>query len=287
LDRIAELLREEPAPVPQPAQAAGSTSRERAWAPAPPPRAPSYNDFKERVTAPPASTVRRSKRWPVALAVAGIGALAVALAVATAVKRDGPGRAPDAFGTQTSGPASQAQTVPENKPDPVFPPDSEEETPEPSAASRESDPLIPPEDELKPAPTEASSATATDQTAIQGLIYRWAAATRAGDADAQSAFYAPRVDVFYRARNVSRDWIRRNRDEALRKAGDIRTFKVSNLHMQQPTWDRAVVTFDKEWDFAGRKRDRGKVRGELVLLKRNGEWYISSERDVRVLERGA
>jgi hypothetical protein len=212
----------------------------------------------------------------------------VALAVATAVKRDEPGRAPDAAGAEPSGPVSQTQPVPEDKPDPVFPPDNEDETPEPSAtASRESDPIIPPEDESKSARTEASSATATDQVAIQGLIYRWAAATRAGDADAQSAFYAPRVDVFYRARNVSRDWIRRNRDEALRKAGDIRTFKVSNLHMQQPTWDRAVVTFDKEWDFAGRKRDRGKVRGELVLLKRNGEWYISSERDVRVLERGA
>jgi hypothetical protein len=42
--------------------------------------------------------------------------------------------------------------------------------------------------------------------------------------------------------------------------------------------DRALVTFDKEWQFA--RGGAGKSRSQLRLRKVDGEWRIASERNL-------
>jgi hypothetical protein len=156
-------------------------------------------------------------------------------------------------------------------PPPAPPPDE-------AARLEEVEPEPREEAEIPPAPVPAE-----EEAAIRDLLDRWAATIRARNAYAQAELYAPTVDVFYGARNVTQDWVRRRRLEELQSAIRVRRFDFSNVHTELPAANRAVVTFDKSWDFAGRKRRQGLARSQLVLLKVDGRWRISSERDVRLL----
>jgi hypothetical protein len=59
---------------------------------------------------------------------------------------------------------------------------------------------------------------------------------------------------------------------------------ISNLSVTpDATGERATAVFDKEWVFDGaEKSSSGKVKSELQMRKINGEWKITSERDLKV-----
>jgi hypothetical protein len=68
----------------------------------------------------------------------------------------------------------------------------------------------------------AEAALNSEATEITNLLDRWVAAVRARDTASLIALYAPKVDTFYRARNVGRDFIRGERQRDFRRAGTIR-----------------------------------------------------------------
>ena len=119
----------------------------------------------------------------------------------------------------------------------------------------------------------------TDATEITHLLDDWVAAVRNRDAEALAKLYAPRVERFYRSRNVSRDFIRRERTRDLQRAGTIRRYEITDVEtrLQQP--DEAVVTFNRFWDFARGPRRAGKTRTQLTLKKVEDSWLITGERD--------
>jgi serine/threonine protein kinase len=132
----------------------------------------------------------------------------------------------------------------------------------------------------------AAPPVADDQTAIRSLLESWAAAFRNGDVDAQVSFYAPIVDRYYGQRNVPRERIRRERQQALEKLGDVRQYDISNIYVQLTSPNTAVATFDKAWDFGSSKGSyAGKVKQQVSLRKTDGVWRIASERDIHVYRR--
>jgi hypothetical protein len=93
-------------------------------------------------------------------------------------------------------------------------------------------------------------------------------------------FYAADVNAFYGARHVSREWIKQNREKALSRVGKIRELIIDNVQLRQDRADHAMAIFDKSWDFGGRYS--GKVKQQLELGKLDGNWRITSERNIHV-----
>lgn len=150
-------------------------------------------------------------------------------------------------------------TVPETKPKP---------SPAAPADRGESDRVA-----AKPAPAEA---------AIRDVIDRWVETSRNKNAAGQAALYAPRVQRFYGAQNVTRDWVRRYRASAFRRSGPVRRFDLDNVQLNVTGPDAASAIFDKSWLFGGRSPYSGKVRSQLVFNKIEDQWLITSERDLHV-----
>jgi hypothetical protein len=90
------------------------------------------------------------------------------------------------------------------------------------------------------------------------------------------------VYVFYNRRNVTRMGVREDRSRALSTYPEIRKYTISDVQLESLTATRAVVTFDKEWDTAGRGRSAGAEKGRLTLERLNGDWKIVAEQEVRV-----
>jgi len=129
--------------------------------------------------------------------------------------------------------------------------------------------------------TADRSAGATDDTAqVRTVLDQWIAAARARDIGRQAQFYAPKVEAYYGARNVSRDWVRHNREQTLQRVGQIRELNIRNVQVQVDRPGHAIATFDKTWDFA--PQFAGQVRQQLILRKTDAGWKIVSERDTRV-----
>ncbi len=129
--------------------------------------------------------------------------------------------------------------------------------------------------------TADRSAEATDDTAqVRAVLDQWIAAARARDIGRQAQYYAPKVEAYYGARNVSRDWVRHNREQTLQRVGQIRELNIRNVQVQVDRPGHAIATFDKTWDFA--PQFSGQVRQQLILRKTDAGWKIVSERDTRV-----
>ncbi len=207
---------------------------------------------------------RHGRSWLLYAMAAGA---AIGILLAVLFLRDSPPRGVSARTTAGEGVSAPAPAKPQ-------PPAPSANRPQPAvgATRGESD--------------RATLAPPDDQSAIRSLLENWAAASRSGNVDAQASFYAPVVDRYYGQRNVSRDRIKRERQQALEKLGDVRRYDISNIHVQLTGPNTAVATFDKAWDFESSKGSyAGKVKQQVSLRKMDGVWRIATERDVHVYRR--
>lgn len=117
---------------------------------------------------------------------------------------------------------------------------------------------------------------------IDALLSKWRDTLIHHDLDGHVSCYAPMVYVFYNRRNVTRMGVREDRSRALSTYPEIRKYTISDVQLESLTATRAVVTFDKEWDTAGRGRSAGAEKGRLTLERLNGDWKIVAEQEVRV-----
>jgi uncharacterized protein (TIGR02246 family) len=219
-----------------------------------------YEAARERARA------RRHGRHWMLYAVAAGAALGILLAVL--FLRDSP--PPNVSARTASGDGVSASTSAKTQPS----------APSPNGQQATRGPTRGESDRVAPAPPD-------DQSAIRSLLENWAAASRSRDVDAQASFYTPIVDRYYGQRNVPRDRIKRERQQALEKLGDVRLYDISNIHVQLTGPNTAVATFDKAWDFASSKGSyAGKVKQQVSLRKMDGVWRIATERDIHVYRRG-
>ncbi len=110
----------------------------------------------------------------------------------------------------------------------------------------------------------------------------WRALTESRDLNDYMKYYADTVD-YYNKRGASAASIRADKQRAFGSFDSIE-MNISNLSVTpDATGERATAVFDKEWVFDGEeKSSSGKVKSEIQMRKINGEWRITSERDLKV-----
>jgi serine/threonine-protein kinase len=155
---------------------------------------------------------------------------------------------------------------------------------EPSTANVNSSP--PKQDEIFTPQfgSRSASVRASDPVVLRGNVNAWIAATNARDVNKQLAFYMPRLNFFYRARNVSLAAVRAEKIRALQQANAI-NISISEPEITLSDDGRtAIMRFRKQYVFAGRRGNRrGEVVQELRWLKTDSGWKIIGERDVQVI----
>lgn len=140
------------------------------------------------------------------------------------------------------------------------------------------------------AKTDSPATTLTDEqraqedmTSLRGLLEAWVAATNARDLEKVMQFYSSKVDAFYRARNVSQDFVRADRARLFQRADaiEVKTNDPEiNINRDDGT---ATMRFRKAYvtRMDGREH-RGEVIQQLQWARTAEGWKIISERDVKV-----
>jgi serine/threonine protein kinase len=143
----------------------------------------------------------------------------------------------------------------------------------------------------KPSPTpekkDAARASEADKKALRSAFDAWVAATNSRDINRQLSHYAPRLEVFYLSRNVSRDEVLSEKKSTIGRAARV------SITVGEPEVEfgrdglTAVMTFRKKYVIeSGGKRQSGEVMQELRWSRTKSdkqEWRIAGERDLRVI----
>lgn len=112
-------------------------------------------------------------------------------------------------------------------------------------------------------------------------LYAWKSMLESHDINGYMGNYADSVD-YYRKRGVSVNAIRADKARAFRIYDSMRVNISNETAAMGPDGNSASVTFDKEWHFTGRSRSEGKTRSQLDLIRINGIWLITGERDLKL-----
>ncbi|HEX8709786.1 MAG TPA: nuclear transport factor 2 family protein [Pyrinomonadaceae bacterium] len=124
-------------------------------------------------------------------------------------------------------------------------------------------------------------------SSLRGALEGWVVATNARDLEGLMKFYSPRMDSFYRARNVSQDVVRADRTRLFQRAESVAVNIGDPEITMTPDGPTAVMRFRKQYVIRvdGRER-RGEVIQQLQWQRTDEGWRIVGERDLRVLRKG-
>jgi YD repeat-containing protein len=126
-----------------------------------------------------------------------------------------------------------------------------------------------------------------DFASLRGAFDSWLAATNARDLERLLKFYSPRLDAFYRARDVSQDVVRADRTRLFQLAEAIEVRADAPEITVSGDGRSATMHFNKEYLMrAGGRVRQGKVVQQLRWQLTDEGWRIVSERDIKVLSRG-
>jgi YD repeat-containing protein len=119
---------------------------------------------------------------------------------------------------------------------------------------------------------------------LHWALAEWIAATNARDIGRQISFYTPRVDAYYRVRDVSREFVRADKSRVFQKA-DVIDVRAGEPEIRTtPDGRAATMRFRKQYVIQGEGQDRrGEVVQELRWRLTEVGWKIFSERDVKVI----
>ncbi len=139
-----------------------------------------------------------------------------------------------------------------------------------------------------PSPTPTAKPTINPEQAknitgdVKDVVDDWKNASEDLDMTSHLSNYADTVD-YYNGGKIGIAKIRADKEKAFSQYDSI-NFNIDNLRViPDPSGDKATAIFDKEWKFEGAdKYSAGKVQQQLTLIKSNGKWLISGERDLKV-----
>lgn len=173
-----------------------------------------------------------------------------------------------------------------------LPPESAQTTPSvPAANALASENAIPSNESVTPQPETKKNAPQTDaqyegtpEERIDSLLNDWVESFRQKDVAKQVGCYAPEVDIYYRAHNVSRAFVEADKSRAIARLAGIQKFELSNVKINLDSADAATVTFDKTWDttLTSGRRYAGSEMERLRLALIDGGWRIKSEEEVTI-----
>jgi ketosteroid isomerase-like protein len=114
------------------------------------------------------------------------------------------------------------------------------------------------------------------------VIKDWELAARSRDAAAQAAFYADPVERYFLRHNLSRDQVTAEKQAAIDKRKGVWTVKMERVdltrHGDTSTRVRLVKHFTVREN--GETVSEWFVPSQLQLVRANGKWQITSERDL-------
>ncbi len=119
---------------------------------------------------------------------------------------------------------------------------------------------------------------------LRSALGAWIAATNGRAINEQMAFYAPRLVRFYLKSDVTRDFVREEKERAFASASVIEIRAEEPEIIFQNDGDVAVMRYRKKYRIEnGRQSRRGEVIQELRWRRVADAWRIFYERDIRVL----
>jgi ketosteroid isomerase-like protein len=131
-----------------------------------------------------------------------------------------------------------------------------------------------------PSPAEPVNAVEIKKE-VAKTIYTWKSTAESHDLDSYMGNYAETVD-YYLKKGASRSAVRADKQRAFDRFDTLES-DISNIDITvAPSGNEATALFDKEWEFEGETRSKGKVRQEMRFKKVNGEWLITAEKDIKV-----
>jgi hypothetical protein len=120
--------------------------------------------------------------------------------------------------------------------------------------------------------------------ALTAALADWISATNARDLARQMDFYGARLEAFYLRRNVTRDFVRAEKQRAFATADLIDIRAAAPEIIFRDGGRTAVMRFRKQYRIEdGRRSRRGEVVQELRWRNTATGWKITSERDIRVI----
>lgn len=125
---------------------------------------------------------------------------------------------------------------------------------------------------------------AGDLASLRGALNDWVAATNARDIEKLLKFYNSKIDVFYRARNITPEFVRDDKTNSFRRA-EAMEINVGKPEITINSDEQsATMRFRKEYFIKvnGRER-RGRVLQLLEWKLTDEGWKIVGERDQRIL----
>jgi ketosteroid isomerase-like protein len=143
--------------------------------------------------------------------------------------------------------------------------------------------------EITKSPKAHTGAQGTEEAqekfaSLREALDSWIAATNARDMDKLMEFYDARLNTFYLARNVSRDFVRADKARLFQRADllDVRAGTPEiNINRADGT---ALMYFRKQYVMAGKGQERSGEVLQQLRWRRTGEgWKIIGERDAQVI----
>jgi ketosteroid isomerase-like protein len=139
----------------------------------------------------------------------------------------------------------------------------------------------------QPAPVEpAAAASAPEQPGANEdpsvVISQWQDAMQARDAAAQAAFYADPVDRYFLRHNVSKADVQADKQSSIEKRKGLWTVKMERVVITRPKDATARVSLIKHYMVKedGSPVSEWFVPSVLLLVRKDGRWQITSERDL-------
>ena len=188
----------------------------------------------------------------------------------------------DSVGT-ASGSHSQAQPQeirPEVK-DPLPATDTASSpTQQPDASSEASDDQT---GSAGPPADTAGEVTQADASDIQQTLAGWAQATNDNDLDREMSFYGDRVDRYFLARNVTREFVGKDKERFYRIGERFISYQIDNVSIEQSSPDEAVALLTKHWvvEYAGGNTHSDQTNSRLWLKQEQARWVITGEQDLK------
>jgi ketosteroid isomerase-like protein len=147
----------------------------------------------------------------------------------------------------------------------------------------------------QPAPAAVSQVAPAEQPAVAApapeqpganedpavVVSQWEDAMQARDASAQAAFYADPVERYFLRHNVSKEDVLADRQAAIDKRKGIWTVKMERVKITRPK-NAARVSLIKHYMVRedGAPVSEWFVPSVLLLVREDGRWQITSERDL-------
>ncbi len=135
-----------------------------------------------------------------------------------------------------------------------------------------------------PRPSRSRQIAASNAPAgLRESLNAWVAAKNSRDMDKQLSFYMPRLNVYYRARNISLAGIYASKLLAIRRDGEV-DISIDEPEITLSDDGRtAIMRFHKRYIWGRRGNHRGEVIQELTWVRTDDGWKIIGERDAEVV----